>query len=741
MRITRNSPLFLATLSACFFSLAARAENIKIAARDIETVIVTATRSTTRLEEMPLYTTLLTQEDVDKSPAQTLDQLLRNVPGMNFTGVPAALSDPTGHQTRMRGLGNAKVLVLLDGVPIHDPFYITTQWYKVPLSTIDRVEVLRGGNSSLWGNLAVAGVVNIITRRPEIGRGNEGEFRASVGSFGTRNLSFSKSWAASEALGFNLSADVMQTEGYQVTPSGDLWRFPNKRPTQATDRNIQFTTYIKPSSDLDGWLRLGYHVQDQLISYSVGSNVQKSPDIAGGVTWRLNDGSSLAANGWAQYVNFEKYNGNACYYQGGTSCLTSTAATLTPSRVNGNALTFYTQYGSQRYREQGGSLVYSKPMPGLVKSLQIGADIRHLSAVDSEVFYGTPTNPGAPQGALGSFTYGRGEQAFKGLFGQVRISPVDPLEITFSVRADNWRNDKRFNTRTTAAGVRTGGALQETTKSAVSPSFAARYEITADWNVRGAAYKAFRAPGFNNITRTFGSPNPTIANPFLEPEKLNGWELGTDWRIGPFSAEATYFRYDIRNMIATYRVTSAATAPDLVKTICGATLANCAGSASFYTNDQDGQSKGVELAATWRMSESLSMEAAWTHTDSMLTRHGSIVTDPVNVQLVAIPKNTGSLSATWHPVEGLRAYAELRYIGPMLLDTTSNASTMRHGQGGVSVMNVSASYVLNARHELTLSVVNLFNREYSENNYSFNQPYNRTLSSPQSVNLGLKVKF
>ena len=125
----------------------------------VEQVVVSASRSQTAIAEMPLHTTIVSREDIEKSPAQTLDQLLRNVPGMNFTAVPAALSDPTGHQTRMRGLGNAKVLVLLDGVPIHDPFFLTTQWFKVPTASIERVEILRGGNSSLWGNMAVAGVV------------------------------------------------------------------------------------------------------------------------------------------------------------------------------------------------------------------------------------------------------------------------------------------------------------------------------------------------------------------------------------------------------------------------------------------------------------------------------------------------------------------------------------------------------------------------------------------------------
>lgn len=113
-------------------------------AEQLAPVVVSASRNETRVEDMPLHTTVITQEDIRRSPAQRLDQLLRTIPRFSFTGVPANQSDPTGHQTRMRGLGNAKVLVLVDGVPIHDPVYLTTQWFKVPLFTVERVEVIRG---------------------------------------------------------------------------------------------------------------------------------------------------------------------------------------------------------------------------------------------------------------------------------------------------------------------------------------------------------------------------------------------------------------------------------------------------------------------------------------------------------------------------------------------------------------------------------------------------------------------
>jgi outer membrane receptor protein involved in Fe transport len=699
-------------------------------------VVVSASRSDTKLQDMPLHTTVVSREAIEKSPAQTLDQLLRNVPGLNFTGVPAAISDPTGQQTKMRGMGNAKVLVLLDGVPIHDPFYLTTQWYKVPLSNIERVEVIRGGNSSLWGNMATAGVVNIVSRRA---RDNGGELTVSFGTQGTQNIALSKNVVVSDALSFNVSVDSFHTDGYQTTPKAYLWRFPQKGTPHADNLNAQITAYFKPSADLNGYLRLGYHVQDQDLGYRYNNNKQETPDIAGGLTYRLDQNSTLAATAWAQYVRFEKYNGSSCYWQG-ASCPSST--NVTAAQVNNNVVQFYSQYGSQRYREQGGSITYSKNLAGRWTSVQLGADYRHLSATDSERFYGQPTSATAPQ-VTPSRSFGEGEQTFYGLFGQTKYLPIDALELTFSGRYDSWHNTDRTNTRTTTAGITTGGAMPESNKTAFNPSVAARYEMSDALSLRAAAYKAFRAPGFNNTTRTFGSNTPTIANPNLGPEHLTGWELGADYRNNGFTLGATYFNYRIKDMIATFRVGSYAAAPALVQSICsngGANLTNCGGSANFYTNDQDGESHGVELVAGWTLNRDLALNASFTHTETYLTRRGSVVTDPLGVQLVAVPKNVAHLGTTWKPIERLRLYAEVRYIGPMMIDTTST-SGIRARQGGSSVVNVSANYAWDARTDLFINAVNLFDREYSENAYTVTQPYNRTLSSPLAMNAGVRFRF
>jgi iron complex outermembrane receptor protein len=705
----------------------------------LETITVSASRSQTAAEDMPTHTTIITQEEIRKSPAQTLDQILRTIPGLNFTGVPAAISDPTGQQTRMRGLGNAKVLVLLDGIPVIDPFYLTTQWYKIPVSNIERVEVMRGGASSLWGSMAVGGVVNIITKRPKDGAG---EFTASVGMQHSSTLALSKNFVASEALSFNFSIDEFKTHGYQTTPDQYLWRFPEKQPNSAKDTNFQLTTYFKPSADLNGFLRLGQHIQDQNIGYQYGSNEQYNPDISAGLTKELDKSSDVTARYWAQYVNFEKYNGNTCYEQAsGTSCVTS--STVTPAQVTNNVVQYYTQYGSQRYHEQGSSVTFSKTMDRMWNSVQVGVDYRHLSAIDTEYFYSTPTSPSNPQ-TLSASTYGQGEQTFKGIFAQTKLTPVQPLEVTLSARYDSWVNDNRINTLTKASTT-AGGPVADSKKSALNPSIGLLYLLNDQVSLRGAAYRAFRAPGFNNTTRSYGANGTTVANPDLAPETMTGWELGGDYRTGALSFGATYFLNNISDMIAAYKINSAAGAPQQVLNLCSSStvtpnLSNCGGSASYYTNNQNGRSRGIELTGNWKTSTTLTWDASYTHTNTYLTSKAAAISTPLNVQLVAVPKDVASLGATWKPFDKLRTYAQLYYIGPMYIDETSTPG-VNYRQGGSSIVNSSATYAVDKNMDVFLGLVNLFNKTYQESAYTVTQPWTQTLSMPRSVNVGLKARF
>jgi outer membrane cobalamin receptor len=137
----------------------------------LEPVVVSAGRVEQALQDVPANVTVLNREDIERSAARTLDDLLRQIPGFSlFRRSSSLVAHPTTQGVSLRGIGPSGVsrtLVLLDGVPLNDPFGGWVYWSKVPLESIEPLEVVRGGGSALYGNYALGGVINIVTRKPQ----------------------------------------------------------------------------------------------------------------------------------------------------------------------------------------------------------------------------------------------------------------------------------------------------------------------------------------------------------------------------------------------------------------------------------------------------------------------------------------------------------------------------------------------------------------------------------------------
>jgi iron complex outermembrane receptor protein len=691
-------------------------------------VVVTATRATTTLEHMPLHASVITRDDIKKSPAQSLDQLLREVPGINLSGAPFYTTDPTGHQTRLRGVSNSKVLVLLDGIPIHDPFYSTTQWFKVPLSAIERVEVVRGGNSSLWGNLAVAGVINIITRKP---LDSNGQVDVSYQSMRTLNAALSKNFLVGNGLSLRLSGDMLKTDGYQTTPSEFLGTVPGKAASSARNSNVQVAVYYAPAVDFSAYLRAGYHEQNEDIGgYQYGTNLQKSPDAAGGFTRTLTEKSRVDVKLWTQYLDFDKYNGAGCYLATAANC--NTISTTAPLVQYANS------HDVNPYRELGGSAILSSvDLKGALASVQLGSDFRMIGGEDRATTYNRPTTTDGSAASINRTNHGKGTQQFVGVFTQFRVTPTQALAATVSLRYDHWSNTgglaEMVKYANGVAGTAAGGTIADSHKETFNPSVSLRYDLGEHFSARGAVYKSFRAPGLNNLYRSFSSTTSiTIANPGLSPETLTGGELGFDIQTQPVTLGATVFQYNTKALIASYKVPNAAAAPPAVIAICGPTLSNCPATVNFNTNSQDAISRGLELVGAWRAAHSLTVNAAYTYTDS----HYSATTtgDPTGVQLGAIPTDLATLGLTWQVTPRWNSYASLRYNGPMFLDVNKTIP-----QTAFTLVNLSTSYQVSKQLEFYGAVGNLTDREYTDN--ATTSAASKTLGMSRSITSGLRVRF
>ena len=182
----------------------------------LDTILVTASRSPLARVNVGSSTTVISRMDIERQQARYVTDLLRKVPGFS---VSQAGTFGSQTQVRVRGAEANHVLVLIDGVRANDPASDDDfRWEYLSTSNVERIEIVRGPQSSLWGSDAVSAVVNVITRsgkdRNDMGLYIEG------GSFNTFNGGLQGGTGSDDwSLGFGL--ERLDTDGSNVSRGGD----------------------------------------------------------------------------------------------------------------------------------------------------------------------------------------------------------------------------------------------------------------------------------------------------------------------------------------------------------------------------------------------------------------------------------------------------------------------------------------------------------------------------------------
>jgi len=680
-------------------------------------VVVNATRSGTALDQMSLNTTILTKEVLESSPDQTIDQVLKNVPGVFLNDVPYYQKDPTGQSINVRGLGYGRTLVLIDGLPANDAFYGTVQWNLVPMSSIESVEFVRGGVSSLYGNYGMGGVININTKTPK----NSGQdVSASYGSFATGNVAASKDLIVSDAMQMRFSADYFASEGFQnyatISP-GSPNNIKNGMGTDAVkNSNIRLQNYFKPTQDTNAFLRLGYSTMADLSNnYAIAPNLIQMADVAGGSTTNLDVNKKVQVNVYYQATNFYKQTANNL--------------TASPNKPYLNAN--YTD----PYSTVGASAQYTHDFktPGIDQYI-IGVDARNISASNQ-------TNNLATSGAVSSVSYAQGQQNFYGLLGQIKSSAnAIPLEATLGARVDMWNSQTPTSYNAGANGASPlYQAIPNQSKTQFSPSLGLLYKATKNWDLRSAAYQAFHAPSMNNTLRSYGNSvsGYSLANPNLTPETMTGYEVGTDYRWKSGFAQFTAFNNYIQNAIASYKITNANAA--FATSLCSAAgITGCSAGAggytnvSYYTNQQNLLSRGIELQYHQDVNAQWALDGGYSYTNTILT--WSATTDPINTQVGGVPRNMANAGITYYPVPQASISTTVRYVGNSWMSTGSLPVP------AYAIVGLRANYQLTQQASVFASVVNLFNRQYVTFNIA-SQASAYQAGMPQAITVGARINF
>jgi vitamin B12 transporter len=183
----------------------------------LNNVVISASRTEQRIQDALPATTLITRADIDRAQAVDLPSLIRNVTGIEIVqngGVGTVSS------AFIRGAESRHTLVLVDGVPINNLNFSAAALEHIPLVNVERIEVVRGNVSSLYGSNALGGVIQIFTR--DAGTSPWTSLTAQVGSRGLVDVSGSTGVMKESGLALTASAQTLHHKGFNAINQKEL---------------------------------------------------------------------------------------------------------------------------------------------------------------------------------------------------------------------------------------------------------------------------------------------------------------------------------------------------------------------------------------------------------------------------------------------------------------------------------------------------------------------------------------
>ncbi|MBF2064888.1 MAG: TonB-dependent receptor [Calothrix sp. C42_A2020_038] len=455
----------------------------------------------------PIY--VITGEEMEAQGARTVREALKFLPGILGDGTvgtePHALSGQF-----IRGSNTNQVLILLDGRPINNLGSGGFDLSEFTTSNIERVEVLPGGGSTLYGSDAIGGVINIITRRPTPGKVTT-DAKVNFGSYGLNQQSIQSS---------GKTGNIGWVVGYNRTQGKYNYPFSipeaNFRGVRKNNDALYNNFNVKLEADLDdrNTLTLSslYLGKDQGVPGGVpilvprfgqGSgnvltdkNRKYTDQILSDLTWnsKLGDGndSLLTARFYVDFINTR---------------FDSNSVTI-PPQFNRRFETKQSSYGFQATH----SWQFSKN-----QSVVYGFDYRNVNVNSSAIRFAT-----------GAKTLNYDDNIGQGaIFARYETSFIPNVKLNLGLRQD-------FNTLAS--------------DGATSPSVGAKWDISNSTTLRANYIKNFRVPTVANL---FNLSPTNIGNPNLRPERGDSYDIGIDQKLGDIGLlRLTFFQNNISDVIA-----------------------------------------------------------------------------------------------------------------------------------------------------------------------------------------------
>ena len=628
-------------------------------------VFVTATRATEALESVPFSHESVTGEQLRAGPNVSIDGALRRIPGFSlFRRTDSLVANPTAQGVSLRGLGPSgasRSLVLLDGVPLNDPFGGWVLWSKVPRESISAIEVVPGAGGTAWGNAALGGAIQLFT---EPVFGSHERLAARYGSFDTTDLEAQITEPAGPGV-LQLLGRYLSTAGYYTvaperrgsidTPASSRARWMTGRWQQTLGQDLAATFTVRRFGERRG-------------------NGTPYQENASDETF-----ASIAVNGKVSPT----FHWNATAYaqqQGFSSTFSSVNATRTAETPASN------QYAVP---SNALGLAWVGEWSGSAGSkTTIGVDVRDVRGETRE-------DSAFVSGAFTRRRFAGGRQTTGGLFALQSLSLTEHVRAAYGLRADRWQ-DSNGHRRDWLNGSPVGDqrfARQDGV--ALSPSAGVVWSATDALRVHVSAQHAFRRPTLNELYRPFRVGNVvTESNPALRTETVTSGEVGATFAQGPFELGATAFRNELHDAVANVTIARGPGTFPIVGTI------PAGGEGRQRLNLDRSRVQGVALSGAWKVTNALTANVQYLINDATVQR-AQVAPALEGLRLAQVPRSSASAGLTWK--SGIWTVGpQVRFMGEQFED---DLNTLR--LAAATVIDLSVRVAVGTRAELFLNGENL----------------------------------
>ena len=667
---------------------------------EIDEVVVLATRSSTRLKDIPQKVEIIDEIEINSIPSENLVELLKKKTNLDIIQYPGVFSS-----IGMRGFSpsahsRSYSLFLINGKPSG-----TTNLASMNTDHITRIEIVKGPYSVLYGSDAMGGVINIITKE----EGNTGgDVAASVGSFGSLNFNGQVTAAVSDHTIFQLGfARKDQLRDYRIGKNNLL------RMTDLEKNILDKTSYGETMQNTR------FHINH--INGSVRHSINETWSIGAEAIYTIANDIETPGNYWGSYGQSKKDIERLNLYGSVTRSTGSNILSVSPyynsesnANYTNNSDTGFVSFNSH-IQEYGLKMQDNISLNKF--KLLVGADV-DVYNYGSERFKdkATPTNPYSPDH----------KNTKAAVFSQLAFA-----SSSFSMNAGGRLDYITYDIEKNDSLNGTGG---EATYYAFNPSVGAQYEFPFQLKLHGSFGTAFSVPdafkvaGYYSVSEYFAAwdfwwVKNYIGNPDLKPESSATYDFGISYSTPDklFTTDLTYFHTDHKDKIIEYTL---------------------GGDTTSYKNANNSRMSGLEIMMTTNIGVlfdnnfKLEFYANYTHmienevdeTMSDISGSDSLVIR----EMLYTRRSNGNFGVFFDSYRGFSTRLHARYIGSRL--ERDNFSALRpditpsdyYAEGGYTasdkillhpnhlLFDYSVYYTLQGNKRFGITISNLFDENYTE---------------------------